>query len=251
MPRAKRKLELDYSGPAESKARALFLLQSKLVTWLDVPALYNDKLVGPSGAERLRSIAKAIRGEVEIKEGADTLDVDPRDICDELNSVASTQIDTSIDLVRRKTQDPDSPQEPSQTERFEDQVSRFGSWFSNGRDCTCEICTGAKEAMTVLPASFRADRTTSVPMCIRRFAREAELASFFVERLYGDLLPPESVRADVVFALPVSGQFAVNGTTLFSAPTSMRRPPLKKNPKRTVQVTLSLPADLDLGHLMS
>ncbi len=250
MTRPTQKFDLDYSGPPEGKARAQFLLRSKLVTWLDLPAGYNEELAGPSGAERLRKISHAIRGEVASDDDS-MQQVDPRDICDELSDVASALIDTSIDLVRKKADDPESKQHPQQTEWFEDRLSRFDAWFRNGRDCTCEVCSGAKAALTTLPASFRSDRTLNVPLCIRRFAREAELARFFVERLYGDLLPVGCVRADVVFAIPASGQFAVNGNTLFSRPGSMRRPPLKSKPKRTVNVTLSLPADLNLEHLMS
>lgn len=251
MPRLRQKFDLDYSGPPEGEARAQFLLRSKLVTWLDLPASYNEELAGPSGSERLRKISRVIRGEVGRGDDDKKQQVDPRDICDELSAVASAQIDTSIALVRKKADDPASKQQPQQTVWFEDRISRFNTWFSNGRDCTCEVCSGAKAALNSLPASFRPDRTLNVPFCIRRFAREAELARFFIERLYGDLLPAGCVRADVVFAIPASGQFAVNGNTLFSRPGSMRRPPLKSKPKRTVNVTLSLPADLDLEHLMS
>lgn len=243
-----RRFDLDFSGP-EASFRAQTFLRAKITLWLDTPAVYMQDAVGPTGAERLRKISKALLNEIAPDDEIGW--VDPRKRHLELQETASSQIETAVNLVKQRAKDPESEQEKDQARRFNEQVDRFRRWFENGRECGCPVCAKGHDPFEEHPVSFRNDDTSAVPTCLCRFVRETELARFFVEQLYGDLLPPGFVHAEVSFVPPATGQSTVNGTTLYRSRSSMRRTYADQGPLRTVDVSISLPLELDVEKLHS
>ncbi|MHA7776015.1 hypothetical protein [Roseibium sp. M-1] len=242
-PVSVRKFDLDYSGP-DRDFRVRAYLRAKIACCLETPALFPGKDIGPAGYERLKMIYRSLLLEIDETENL-------FEAYDKLTTIANDQILSAVGIVREQAIVPNSSQTDEQTKHFEDLVQRFAYWFGNGRICSCEVCKNDHDPFDLPPASFRQDDTDPVSACLRRLVREVELARFFVEQLYGELLPSGGVRIDIAFAKPASDQLHVNGSTQYRDPKAMRRKIREPLPIRTASVVLSLPNKLNAETLHS
>ncbi|MEO1313071.1 MAG: hypothetical protein AAFV27_04245 [Pseudomonadota bacterium] len=235
---------LEFGGLAP-ELRAHLKTQVDLAHQLEVrPRMRCDHL-GSDASEILPELASNIRNGI-IK---DESPVDTTAGGGEQDKV-ETYIAAAAELVDKAAANEARAQTEAQARATKEYLDRFKGALPLFHTCTCPVCSNGADAYGEDQSySFHADGRATVPLCLRRLARDVEMARVFVEALYGDYLEGKRIVARVHFDNPLRAAPTVNGTTGRSSATTPWFG--GTDISRRVDIALMLPMRLDTERTLS